>query len=167
MKRNILYLLLAASIFFSSIWQASVTGASNQRAAEQQQINPPTLQVQPVSLRNYDIRAEIRTAAPSSVNQLGVAVAATDSQAMQNAIESFRERFSPEARENLRVVMNEVGLPKMVINTKEPLSAPQAGQPDAIARDFLADHPGMFRLSRNQIFEMKQENEDNDLGTSF
>jgi extracellular elastinolytic metalloproteinase len=167
MKRNTLYLLLAAAIFFSAIWQASVTGASNQRAAEQQQINPPTLQVQPVSLRNYDIRAEIRTAAPSSVNQLGVAVAGADSQAMQNAIESFRERFSTEARDNLRVVMNDVGLPKMVINTKEPLSAPQSGQPDSIARDFLADHPGMFGLSRNQILEMKLMNEDNDRGTSF
>jgi hypothetical protein len=33
MKRNTLYLLLAAAIFFSAIWQASVTGASNQRAA--------------------------------------------------------------------------------------------------------------------------------------
>ena len=75
------------------------------------------------------------------MNQLGVAVAATDSQAMQNAIESFRERFSLESRDNLRVVMNDVGLPKMVINTKEPLSAPQADLPDSIARGFLADHP--------------------------
>jgi hypothetical protein len=114
MKRNTLYLLLAASIFFSSIWQASVTGASNQRAAEQQQINPPTLQVQPVSLRNYDIRADIRTAAPSSVNQLGVAVAATDSQAMQNAIESFRERFSPPVGPPPHIRFRGVGIFKMV-----------------------------------------------------
>jgi len=167
MKRNTLYLLLAAAIFFSAIWQASVTGASNQLAGEQQQINPATLQVQTISLTNYDIREEIRTAAPSRVNQLGAAVAATDSQAMQNAIESFRERFTQEARDNLRVVMNDTGLPKMVFNSEEPLSAPQAGQPDSIARDFLADHPGMFGLSRNQILEMKLKNEDNDLGTTF
>src|SRR5262249_9175255 len=37
---------------------------------------------------------------------------------MQNAIESFREEFSPDTRNLLRVVMNDVGLPKMVINTE-------------------------------------------------
>src|SRR5262245_51565445 len=113
--RNTLYLLLAAAMFFSAIWQSSVTGASNQRVAERQQINP-IQQVQPI-LSNYDVRKEIGAAAPSRVNQLGVAVAGADSQVMQNAIESFRERFSPEAREKLRVVMNDAGLPKMVFNT--------------------------------------------------
>jgi hypothetical protein len=132
--RNTLHFLLAAAIFFSAIWQASVSGASNQRAAEEQQINPAASQVQPVSLPNYDVRAEIRAAAPGRVNQLGVAVAGADSQAMQNAIESFRERFSSGARDKLRVVMNDVGLPKMVMNAEEPLSAPQSDQPDAIAR---------------------------------
>src|SRR5262245_60276909 len=84
--RNSLYLLLAAAMVFALTWQASVTSASNQRAAEQQQINPANLQIQPDSLPNYDVRAEMRAAAPSRVNQLGAAVAATDSQAMQNAI---------------------------------------------------------------------------------
>lgn len=167
MKRNPLYLLLAAALFFSAIWQASVTSASSQRAAEQQQINLATLQSQPVSLPNYDIREEIRAAAPSRVNQLGAAVAATDSQAMQNAIESFRERFPPEARDNLRVVMNDTGLPKMVFNSKGPLSAPQSEEPDSIARGFLADHPAMFGLDRSQIFEMKLKNMDNDRGATF
>jgi extracellular elastinolytic metalloproteinase len=165
--RNTLYLLLATAMFFSAIWQSSVTSASNQRAAEQQQINPPTLQVQPVSLPNFDVREEIRAAAPSRVNQLGAAVAATDSQAMQNAIESFRERFPPEARDNLRVMMNDTGLPKMVFNIEGPLSAPQSDQPDSIARGFLADHSAMFGLDRSQIFEMKLKNEDNDQGTTF
>jgi extracellular elastinolytic metalloproteinase len=165
--RNTLYLLLAAAIFFSAIWQSSVTGASNQRVAGQQQIIPAPQQVQPVSLSNYDVRQEIGAVAPSRVNQLGVAVASADSQAMQNAIESFRERFSPGARDKLHVVMNDVGLPKMVINTEESLSAPQSGQPDSIARDFLAEHPAMFGLNRNQIVEMKLKNEDNDQGTTF
>jgi extracellular elastinolytic metalloproteinase len=165
--RNTLYLLLAAAIVFLAIWQSSVTGASNQRAAEQQQINLPTRQAQPVSLPNYDVREEIRAAAPSRVNQLGAAVAANDSQAMRNAIESFRERFPPEARDNLRVVMNDTGLPKMVFNLEGPLSAPQSDQPDSIARGFLADHSAMFGLDRSQIFEMKLKNEDNDQGTTF
>ncbi|HEV2668667.1 MAG TPA: hypothetical protein VG324_27365, partial [Blastocatellia bacterium] len=165
--RNTLYLLLTAAMFFSAIWQASAPVAANLRAAEQQQINPATLQFQPVSQPNYDIRQEIRAIAPGRVNQLGAAVAATDSQVMQNAIESFRERFSPDAREKLRVVMNDEGLPKMVINTEEPLSAPQSGQPDSIARDFLGDNSAMFGLNRNQIHEMKLKNEDNDHGTTF
>jgi extracellular elastinolytic metalloproteinase len=167
MKRNTLYLLLAAAIFFSAIWQASVTGASNQRAAEQRQTDQATLQVQSVIQPNYDIRAEIRAAAPSKVNQLGVAVAATDPQAMQSAIESFREGFPLEARDNLRVVMNDTGLPKMVFNSAGALSDPRSDLPDSIARGFLADHPAMFGLDRNQIFEMKLRNEDNDQGTTF
>lgn len=165
--RNTLYLLLAAAMFFSAIWESSVTGASTQRAAEQQQINPPTLQVQSVSLPNYDVREEIRAAAPSRLNQLGAAVAGADSQAMRNAIESFRERFPPEARNNLRVVMNDTGLPKMVFNIEGPLSAPQSDQPDSIARGFLADHSAMFGLNRSQILEMKLKNEDNDQGATF
>jgi extracellular elastinolytic metalloproteinase len=165
--RNTLYLLLAAAMFFTSIWQASAPVAANQRAAERQQIDQAIPQVQPFSLTNYDVRDDVRAAAPSRVNQLGAAVATTDSQVMQNAIESFRERFSPDTRDNLRVVMNDVGLPKMVINTEEPLSAPQSGDPDSIARDFLADHSAMFGLNRNQIFEMKLRNEDNDRGTTF
>jgi extracellular elastinolytic metalloproteinase len=165
--RNTLYLLLAAAIFFSAIWESSVTSASNQRAAEQQQVDPPILQAQPVSLPNYDVREEIRDAAPSMVNQLGAAVAATDSQAMQNAVESFRQQVPPEARDNLRVVMNDTGLPKMVFNIEGPLSAPQSDQPDSIARGFLADHSAIFGLDRSQIFEMKLKNEDNDQGTTF
>src|SRR5262245_24176831 len=165
--RNTLYLLLSAAIFFSAIWEPSVTSASNQRAAEQQQIDTAIQQVQSDGLPDYDMRAGIGAAAPSRVNQLGVTVAVADSQVMQNAIESFREGFSPDARNTLRVVMNDVGLPKMVINTEEPLSAPQSGQPDSIARDFLADHSAMFGLNRNQIFEMKLRNEDNDQGTTF
>jgi Zn-dependent metalloprotease len=98
---------------------------------------------------------------------MGEAVAAADSQVMQNAIESFREGFSPGARNSLRVVMNDVGLPKMVVNTAEPLSAPQSGNPDSIARDFLADHTTMFGLNRNQILEMKLKNEDKDEGATF
>src|SRR5262245_54207640 len=161
--RNTLYLLLAAAMFFTSIWQASAPVAANQRAAEQQQINQAITPVLP----DFDARVEVRAAAPSRVNQLGAAVSTTDSQVMQNAIESFRGRFSADTRDNLRVVMNDVGLPKMVINTAEPLSDPQSGDPDSIARDFLADHSAMFGLNRNQIFEMKLRNEDNDRGTTF
>src|SRR5262245_14909840 len=161
--RNTLYLLLAAAMFFTSIWQASAPVAANQRVAEQQQINQAITPVLP----DFDARVEVRAAAPSRVNQLGAAVAATDSQVMQSAIESFRAGFSPDTRDNLRVVMNDVGLLKMVVNPAEPLSAPQSGEPDSIARDFLADHSTMFGLNRSQILEMRLMNEDNDRGVTF
>src|SRR5262245_2499224 len=161
--RNTLYLLLAAAMFFSSIWQASAPVAANQRAAEPQQTNPAITQAQ----TDYDVRNELSHAPASRMNQLGAAVATTDSQVMQNAIESFRAGFSPDTRDNLRVVMNEVGLPKMVFNTEEPLSPPQTDDPELIARDFLADHSAMFGLNRNQIFEMKLRSADKDKGTTF
>jgi extracellular elastinolytic metalloproteinase len=157
--RNTLYLLLAAAIFFSSIWQASAPVAANQRAAEQQD-TPAITQALP----DFDIRADV---APGRMNQLGAAVAATDSQVMESAIESFRAGFSPDTRDNLRVVMSDSGLPKMVFNPEGPLSGPQSGPPDSIARDFLADHSTMFGLNRNQIFEMRLMNEDYDGGATF
>src|SRR5262245_38348884 len=144
--RNFLYSLLAAAIFFSSIWQASVTGPSNQRAAEQPQVN----QAISPDLPDYDVRDVVRSVAPDRMNQLGAAVAATDSQVMQSAIESFRAGFSPDTRDNLHVVMSDSGLPKMVFNSEAPLSGPQLGPPDSIARDFLADHTAMLGPNRSQ-----------------
>src|SRR5262249_35601020 len=70
-------------------------------------------------------------------------------------------------RDNLHVVMSDSGLPKMVFNSEAPLSGPQSGPPDSIARDFLADHSAMFGLNRNQILEMNLKNEDIDGGTTF
>jgi extracellular elastinolytic metalloproteinase len=165
--RNALYLLLAAAIIFSAIWQPSATSASNQRAAEQQQDNPAISQLQQVGMRNYDVRDEIRTALPSRVNQLGAAVGGADSRVTQRAIESFRGRFSPGARNKLRVVMNDTGLPKTVFNLEESLSATRSDHPDSIARDFLADHSAMFGLGRAQVMEMKLRNEDHDQGATF
>ncbi len=54
--RNLFYLLLAAAIFFTSIWQASAPVAANQSAAEQQQISQTNTQALP----DFDIRVEVR-----------------------------------------------------------------------------------------------------------
>src|SRR6266511_2005740 len=138
--RNSLYFLAVAAIVFSLTWQSSVTSASNQLAGGQQQIDQAIPQVQFAPLLNYDVREEIRAASPRRVNQLGVAVGAVDSLARQKAIESFSAQLSSDARKDLQVVMDDSGLPKMVFNRKEPLSAPRSGEPDSIARDFLAGH---------------------------
>src|SRR5215510_3871020 len=165
--RNSLYFLVVAAIVFSLTWRSSVTSASNQLAGGQQQIGRAIPQVQFTPLRNYDVRDEIRAASPRRVNQLGVAAGAVDSQARQKAIESFSAQLSSDARNNLQVVMDDSGLPKMVFNRKEPLSAPRSGEPDSIARDFLADHAAMFGLKKSQIVEMKLKNADNDEGATF
>src|SRR5262245_25257288 len=165
--RNTLYFLLAAAIVFLAIWQSSATSASTQRGAEQRQIDTAISQLQQVGMRNYDVRDEIRTALPSRVNQLGAAVGGADSRVMQRAIESFRGRFSPGARNKLRVVMNDTGLPKTVFNLEESLSAARSDHPDSIGRDFLADHSAKFGLGRAQVMEMKLRNEDHDQGATF
>jgi Zn-dependent metalloprotease len=165
--RNTLYLLVAAAIVFSLTWQSSVTSASNQLAGGRQQIDQAIPQVQLAPLRNYDVREEVRAASPRRVNQLGVAVGAVDSQARQKAVESFSAQLSSDARNDLQIVMGDSGLPKMVFNRKEPLSAPRSGESDSIARGFLADHSTMFGLNKSQIVEMKLKNEDNDEGATF
>jgi Zn-dependent metalloprotease len=165
--RNTIYFLLAATIVFSLTWQSSVTSASPQIAGVRRQTDQATLQVQFAPLPNYDVRKEIRSASASRVNQLGVAVSAVDSLARQKAVETFRAGLSSEARNDLQVTMDDTGLPKMVFNRKEPLSAPKSGAPDSIARDFLAENATMLGLDKSQIVEMKLKNEDIDEGAAF
>src|SRR6266511_1423425 len=156
--RNSLYFLAVAAIVFSLTWQSSVTSASNQLAGGQQQIDQAIPQVQFAPLLNYDVREEIRAASPRRVNQLGVAVGAVDSLARQKAIESFSAQLSSDARKDLQVVMDDSGLPKMVFNRKEPLSAPRSGQPDPTAPDILAAHSIMLRLTTTQIVGIQLTN---------
>src|SRR5262245_31631450 len=165
--RNSLYFLVVAAIVFSLTWQSSVTSASNQLAGGQQQIGQAIPQVQFEPLPDYDVRKEIGAASPRRVNRLGVAVGAVDSLERQKAIESFSAQLSSNARKDLMVMMDDSGLPKMVFNRKEPLSAPRSGEPDSIARDFLAGHAAMFGLKKSQIVEMKLKKEDNDEGAAF
>jgi extracellular elastinolytic metalloproteinase len=165
--RNTLYFLLAAAVALSLTWQSSVTSASNQLAGGQQQIDQAVPQVQFEPLPDFDVRKEVGAASPRRVNQLGVAVGAVDSLARQKAIESFSAQLSSDARKDLQFVMDDSGLPKMVFNRKEPLSASRSGAPDSIARDFLAGHATMFGLNKSQIVEMKLKKEDNDEGATF
>src|SRR4030095_10808537 len=146
---------------------SSVTSASNQLAGGRQQIDQAAPQVQFEPLLDYDVRKGIGAAAPRKVNQLGVAVGAVDSLARQKAIESFSAQLSSDARKDLQFVMSDSGLPKMVFNRKEPISASRSGAPDSIARDFLAGHATMFGLNKSQIVEMKLKKEDKDEGATF
>ncbi|HYV07524.1 MAG TPA: hypothetical protein VFB82_23215, partial [Blastocatellia bacterium] len=65
-----------------------------------------------IGLPDFDLRREIAQAQPQSGS-------ADDSALVQkrtSAIESFRARFSPETRDDLRYEINEAGVPKTFFN---------------------------------------------------
>ncbi len=157
--RNTLYLVLALILVLSLAFQPAVTRASRMQQAPVQQ--------QPVGLPNYDVRIEAQAASQQQLSRLGAGINTSDLTARRNAMESFRNRFSANARARLRVTMNEAGLPKMLFHPDQPLSGPQAGQPDAVARNFMAANAAMMGLNRSQMREMKLKHEDRDQGTTF
>jgi hypothetical protein len=118
-------------------------------------------------LANYDVRQEMLAAPAERTSNLGTAISDAGATARQRAIEAFRNRFPAGARNRLRMVMNEAGLPKMVVSADGPLAAAQSGRPDSIARKFLSEHAVMFGLSQRHVTEMKLKHEDRDQGTTF
>src|SRR6185369_12722568 len=57
--------------------------------------------------------------------------------------------------------------PKTLFNLAGPLSTPQAGSADQIARDFLSRQSAMFGLTRREVRRLKLEGEDQDQGITF
>ncbi|HKX26231.1 MAG TPA: M36 family metallopeptidase [Blastocatellia bacterium] len=161
--RNTLYFLLGAAIIVSLALRPSNTSASNQSAAGQQPMNQSVTPRQTVSLSNYDIRKEAGAFRTNGVDRLGTAIAAPDPAAGRRALESLRADLSSGTGDNLQAEMNEAGVPKAIFNTEGPLSFPQAGTPDSIARGFLADHADLF----GHTAEMRIMNEDHDQETTF
>jgi hypothetical protein len=158
--RNTLYLGLALILVLSLAFQPAVT-----RASRMQQT--PVQQQQPVGLPNYDVRDEARTASQDQLSRLGAGISTNDFTARQNAMERFRNRFSGSAKNRLRMTMNDAGLPKMLFHSDQPLSGPQAGRPDGVARNFMVENSSMLGLSQAQIVEMKLKHEDRDQGMTF
>ncbi|HKX27020.1 MAG TPA: M36 family metallopeptidase [Blastocatellia bacterium] len=161
--RNTIFFLLGAAIIVSLALRPSNTSASNQSAAGQQPMNQSVTPRQAVSLSNYDIRKEADAIRASGVDRMGTAIAATDRAASRRAIESLKADLSSGPGDNLQVTMNEAGVPKAIFNTEGPLSFPQAGTPDSIARGFLASHADLF----GPTAEMRIMNEDHDQETTF
>ncbi|HKX26718.1 MAG TPA: extracellular metalloproteinase [Blastocatellia bacterium] len=161
--RNPQYSLLAAAMILALTLQPFSTSASNQSPVGQLPVESAIWQPQSAALPNYDIREEVGAARTSGLSQLGAAIGAVDLAKRQQAIESFKAELSSGPGDNLWVVMNEAGVPKMMFNTEGPLSFPQAGTPDSIARNFLANHAEIFGPATG----MRVMNEDNDQGTTF
>src|SRR5262245_1870248 len=137
--RNTLYFLLGAAMIFSLTLQPYTTSASS--AVGQQPINIAGVQSQSAILQNYDSRREVSAAQANGLSQMGTAIGAANLAARQQSIQSLRADLSSgPSSNNLWVVMNEAGMPKMMFNPVGTLSFPQAGAPDTIARGFLAAH---------------------------
>ncbi len=125
----------------------------------------------PKTLPDYDIRLVGR--AEFGDHDLSTPAAAKDavvSSALRSratAVNNFRATLKSENADNLRAVANDTGAIKNIFIDGAPLSAPQPGAPDAVARGFLNRHDALFSLTGEAIAELKLNREDNDEGTSF
>jgi Zn-dependent metalloprotease len=122
-------------------------------------------------LPDYDIRLAGRS--EFSDHDLSTPAAAKDAagssalRARATAVNNFRASLKAENADNLRAVAGDTGAIKNIFVDGAPLSAPQAGAPDAVARGFLKRHDALFSLNGDAIAELKLNREDNDEGTSF
>jgi Zn-dependent metalloprotease len=130
---------------------------------------------QPATLPDYDIRLASKgefadyDLSPAVAKQT-LATAATQNTAVRaraSAVEEFRASLAPAAAKNLRAVVNEAGALKNLFVDGAPLSEPQTGAPDTVARGFLQQHANMFALSGADIANLTLTNEDNDAGATF
>jgi Zn-dependent metalloprotease len=123
------------------------------------------------SLPDYDIRLANRSEFMDyDLKPEAAAKGAAQNAALRaraNSVESFRSRLTPDHAENLRAIANEAGAMKSFFIDGAPLSAPEAGAPDGVARGFLKQHNSLFALSDEGVNELKLNREDNDRGTTF
>jgi Zn-dependent metalloprotease len=148
------------------------TKSDAQRAPLPRNIPPEQAATQRSTLPNYDIRLAGRsefTDVPlnSTADAQIVAQPRTAVQTRESSVNNFRARLKPEHARNLRAEVNEAGALKNFFIDGAPLSDPQWGEPDKVARDFLRQEASMFALSDQGVSELKLNKEDNDEGTSF
>ena len=138
-----------ATMFLVSRWHTS------QAAGDMGTGSRPVKQT--FGLPNFDIRQPLDgVSAPQSVPQ-----------ARLDAVEAYRSQLDADVQNSLKVEFNEAGVPKMLFNYRAPLSRDRAGAPDAVAREFLGENSGLFGLSAKDVKNLKLDNVDNDLGTTF
>jgi Zn-dependent metalloprotease len=124
------------------------------------------------TLPDYDIRLAGKSEfADYDLNSpAGAAKAAAQTSAHRaraSAVETFRAGLAAEHADNLRAVANDTGAIKNIFVDGAPLSAPQSGSHDSIARGFLKEHDALFALTEAGVAELALTKEDNDGGTSF
>jgi Zn-dependent metalloprotease len=173
MRKRFLILIGLLGVALAAASMFPFTKSDAQRAPQPRNISPGQAAIQRSTLPNYDIRLAGRgefTDVSLNSNANGQATAQQRTAAAQTrgaAVDNFRERLRPEHARNLRAEVNEAGALKNIFIDGAPLSAPQWGEPDRVAREFLRQEAQMFALSDAAVNELKLNKEDNDEGTSF
>ncbi|HKR00997.1 MAG TPA: M36 family metallopeptidase [Pyrinomonadaceae bacterium] len=173
-KRLLIFIgLLGIALAAASMFPFTKSGA--QRAPQAKDTSPEQAATGRATLPDYDIRLAGRgefTDIPLNSNaEARVGAQAQQrsaaAQARESSVNNFRGRLRPEHARNLRAEVNEAGALKNIFVEGAPLSAPQWGEPDRVAREFLRQESSMFALSDAGVDELKLNREDNDEGTSF
>lgn len=170
MRKSLLVGLLGVVLAAASmvpLTKSGATQASQQKGGRSSQSKTR----QKSSLPNYDIRLVDQTEFIDYDLKPGAAAkGAAQSAALRSrssSVESFRARLNPADAENLRAIANETGAMKHFFIDGAALSAPEAGEPDGIARKFLKQNSSLFALSDEAVEGLKLNREDNDRGTTF
>jgi Zn-dependent metalloprotease len=172
MSRRLLgVIFLAVALAAATLFPLTKSGATN--APQPNAVPTRPGRAKPQKLPDYDKRLEGRgeftdlqlnsTADTQRVAQKGD----TARQERATAVDDFRAGLRPEARGNLRAVVNETGAMKNLFIDGATLSEPEADAPDRIARKFLKRQAKLFALTDAGVDSLKLEKEDNDRGTTF
>ncbi len=118
-------------------------------------------------LTNVDVRR-----APESLELNGAVALATDKRAPVDrtaAVDTLIAGAPIADLNSLVVDLHPSGVPKTVVNLDGVLTSPRSGSPDAIARDFLAEHSELFGLSVDEVanLHVTMDNLDAESGTTY
>jgi Zn-dependent metalloprotease len=166
MRKSLLLGLLGLVLAAASMIPLTKSGATH--ASQQKGVSPGKSRLK--TLPDFDIRLAAKSEFSDHDLNSPAAKGAAQSSAVRmraTAVDEFRAGLAAEHADNLRAVANETGAIKNIFVDGAPLSAPQSGAPDAIARGFLKRHDALFALTDSAVAELKLNNEDNDAGTSF
>jgi len=162
MRKTCLLSLFVIVLAAPAMMQFRVADADvRQTAASEASISQAAI----LGLPNFDIRQEVAGLQALSARQ---APGNDDAVSVRlNAINNFSAALASQTRTDLRYEMNEAGVPKSLFNLAGPLSPPQAGSANRIARDFLNRQGDIFGLTRRDVRRLKLEGEDQDQGVTF
>jgi Zn-dependent metalloprotease len=166
MRKSLLLGLLGLVLAAASMIPLTKSGAT--RASQQK--GSGTGKSRPKTLPDYDIRLIDRAEFVDHDLSTPAAKDAVQSSALRTratAVNNFRASLPAGHAGNLRAVANDTGAIKNIFVDGAPLSAPQPGSHDSVARGFLKRHDALFSLTDAAIDGLKLNSEDNDEGTSF
>jgi extracellular elastinolytic metalloproteinase len=162
MRKTCLLLLFVIALAAPAMMQFHVVDADVRQTTASE---TSAAQAAILGLPDFDIRQEVADIQALSARQ---SPGSPDAVSVRlNAINNFSAALASQTRTDLRYEMNEAGVPKTLFNMVGPLSQPQAGSADRIARDFLNRQADIFGLTRREVRRLKLEGEDQDQGITF